>query len=109
MFPFIKTIDTTLEDIDAVIAFLQKASGLDGACSRFEDCWQGKDQEKDLYEILELVFKDKHDDVVKSVAKSRGFEVLRQLVRRLDPENPNLKIQLQARIFMLVDHKCKNS
>ena len=108
LFPFIKTIDTTLEDIDAVVAFLQKASNLEGTSARFENSWQGKDQEKDLFEILEVVLKDKHDDVVKSVAKGRGFEVLRQLVRRFDPENPNLKIQLQARILMLIDHKCKN-
>ena len=57
--------------------------------------------------LLNLL-QDKHDDIVKAVSKNAGFEVLRQLIRRLDPENPNLRVQLQSRIFMLVDHKCKN-
>ena len=43
------------------------------------------------------------------VSKKAGFEVLRELIRRLDPDNPYLGVQLQSRIFMLVDHKCKNS
>ena len=57
--------------------------------------------------LLNLL-KDKHDDIVKAVSKNAGFEVLRQLIHRLDPGNPNLRVQLQSRILMLVDHKCKN-
>ena len=52
--------------------------------------------------------KDKQEDIVKSVEEDMGFELFRHLIRRYDPINPGLKVQLQARILM-IDHKCKNS
>ena len=71
--------------------------------------WDTANSNKDLFHAVKFVLKDKCHDVVESVPRGgNGFELLRLLVRRFDPVNPNLRQMMQAQMYGLANQKCKD-
>ena len=68
----------------------------------------GDTAERDLYEVLGLILKDKADDILKAAGRPNGFETLRQLIRLHDPDNPILKVSYNSNIMGLIEKKCNN-
>ena len=87
-----------IDDIDPFYIFaketMDKLMGDEGPNCDYVKAWKigTINREKEIYEILEMSLKGKCEGMLKMAPKNRGLEVLRQLNRKFDPENPNLKV-----------------
>ena len=63
------------------------------------------DVDKEVYEAIEYTIKGP-EDVVDTVTKNRGCELMRCLIRKYDPQNPDLFFAMQGTLFGLADKKC---
>ena len=71
--------------------------------------WNTASSPKDLFHAVKFVLKNKCHDIIEIVPRGgNGFELFRLFVRRFDPVSPNLCPMLQAQMYGLANHKCKD-
>ena len=66
------------------------------------------DNEKELYKALECMMRSKNNSMLNQVSDGQGYELLRLLSRRYDPQSPHGRQIYQAKIWALADDKCRS-
>ena len=91
----IKMLDTATQAVDT--------PGL-----TFTTSWDWKRLDRELYEAIEFAMGDTLDTVMHDVPKDCGYEVLRLLCRKYNPQYKGVELEMKAKIFGLANDKCKD-
>ena len=74
----------------------------------FRQTWNYANCDKELFDALEHVMEGKIDGVLNQCPKGCGFELLRIVSRKYDPQYKHVKQNLKAKLFALANNKCQN-
>ena len=82
LFSALKGHDRPLTSPDEIGELMDKATDFPNAGVRFREAWDWASLNGELWDALEYVMKDRHEEYLESVEPGQGFELLRKLNRK---------------------------